>query len=107
MTQNVTELANGKEFESFTKKELVLVDFSADWCMPCVMMTPVMEELGKKFKGKIKFGKIDVDENNELAQKFRVFSIPNFVLFKDGKMAERFVGALPAEDFEEKLRKHL
>lgn len=106
MAQNVTELT-GKDFASFTKNGLVLVDFFADWCMPCVMMAPVMEELGKKFKGKINFGKIDVDENNELAQKFKVFSIPNFVLFKDGKITERFVGAMSSEDFEEKLRKHL
>ena len=58
-------------------------------------------------KGKIKFGKLDVDENQDISEKFQVRSIPNFVLFKDGKMAERFVGSMPAEDFEEKLRKFL
>ncbi|MEX2016943.1 MAG: thioredoxin [Candidatus Pacearchaeota archaeon] len=102
----VTELTNG-QFEDFTKNGTVLVDFFAEWCMPCVMMTPVMEELSDKFKGKIKFGKVDVDENHAIAEKFHVHSIPNFVLFKDGKPAERFVGAMPAEDFEEKLKKHL
>ena len=103
----VTELENGNDFESFTKSGLALVDFWADWCMPCLVMAPVMEELSIKFRGKIKFGKIDVDENHQLAAKFRILSIPNFVLFKNGKVAEHFIGSMPAEDFEEKLRKHL
>ena len=95
------------EFENYIKEGDVLIDFFADWCMPCVMMSPIMEELGKKFKGKIKFGKIDVDENSALAQKFKIFSIPNFILFKDGEVKERFVGAMPEEDFEEKLRESI
>ncbi|MBS3086223.1 thioredoxin [Candidatus Pacearchaeota archaeon] len=106
MAQSVSELT-GKEFDGFTKKGLVLVDFSADWCMPCVMMAPVMEELSKKFKGKIKFGKIDVDENIAIAQKFKIFSIPNFILFKDGEIKDRFVGAMSEEDFQDRLREHL
>jgi len=100
----VTELTNG-QFEKFTEKGVVLVDFFADWCMPCLMMAPVMDDLSDKFKGKIKFGKIDVEENQSLAEKFHIHSIPNFVLFKDGKPADRFVGSMPAEDFEEKLKK--
>ncbi|MFH1310880.1 MAG: thioredoxin [Nanoarchaeota archaeon] len=103
----VTEIVNVKEFESFTKKGLVLIDFFADWCMPCVMMSPIIDELENKFKGKIKFGKADVDENTELSRKFKIVSIPNFILFKDGKILDRFVGAMSIEDFEEKLRKHL
>ena len=75
--------------------------------MPCVMMAPVMEELSKKFKGKIKFGKIDVDENIAIAQKFKIFSIPNFILFKDGEIKDRFVGAMSEEDFQDRLREHL
>ena len=105
--ESITELDNGKDFQNFTKKGLVIIDFFADWCMPCLIMAPVMEELGKKFKGKIKFGKIDVDENNDIANKFRIMSIPNFVLFRDGKPIDHFIGSMPAEDFEEKLRKHL
>ncbi len=104
--QNVTEVT-GNEFKDFTKKGLVVIDFFADWCMPCLIMAPIMEELGKKFKGKIKFGKIDVDENNNLSEKFHIRSIPNFILFKDGKPIEQFIGSMPAEDFEEKLRKHI
>lgn len=107
MSQNVSELDNGKEFNEFTKEGIVLVDFFADWCMPCVMMSPIIDELGGKLKGKIKVGKINVDENQELAQKFRVASIPNFILFKDGEMKERFTGAMSLEDFEEKLKRFL
>ncbi len=102
----VPELTSG-EFDSFIKNGNVLIDFFAEWCMPCLMMAPIIEELSDKFKGKVKFGKINVDENNKLAQKFDVMSIPNFILFKDGKASERFVGAVNLEDFEKKLKKNL
>lgn len=108
MTNNdkVPELSR-QEFESFTKEKLALVDFFADWCMPCIMMAPVIDELSEKFKGKIKFAKVNVDENHELAQKFSVMSIPNFILFKKGEVAEQFMGARSLEDFSEKLKKHV
>ena len=104
--EGVTELTD-KEFSKFIEKGNVLIDFWAEWCMPCIMMTPVMEELSAKFRGKIKFGKINVDENQNFARKFKVFSIPNFVLFKDGKLVDQFIGSMPEEDFEDRLRKHL
>lgn len=107
MSQNVTEIVNVKEFESFVKKGPVLIDFYADWCMPCLTMSPVFEELSKKFKGKIKFGKVDISENKELAQKFRISTIPNFIFLKDGKVKEQFIGTMYLEDFEAKLRKCL
>jgi thioredoxin 1 len=108
MTKNhvVPELTNG-EFENFIKSGTVLVDFFADWCMPCVMMEPVMEELNAKFKGKVKFGKVNIEDNQIIASKFGVRSIPNFVLFKDGKVSHQFVGAMSEEDFEDKLKKFI
>src|SRR3990167_8454220 len=102
MPNEIPELSKG-EFESYTKQGTVLIDFFAEWCMPCVMMSPVLEELSEKFMGKIKFGKINVDDNQALAQKFNIASIPNFVLFKDGKKAEQFIGAMPLEEFEKRL----
>ncbi|MFZ1971125.1 MAG: thioredoxin [Candidatus Nanoarchaeia archaeon] len=105
-SDKVPELTNG-EFDGFIKNGSVLIDFFAEWCMPCLMMAPIMEELSDKFKGKVKFGKINVDENNKLAQKFDVMSIPNFILFKNGKASERFVGAMNLEDFEQKLKKSI
>jgi thioredoxin 1 len=107
MAESVTEISNVKDFDSFTKKGIVLVDFWAEWCMPCIMMAPVMEELSEKFKGKIRFGKVNIDENQELVKKFKILSIPNFVLFKNGRPIEQFIGSMPEEDFEEKLRKYI
>ena len=104
--ESVQELTNNK-FDEFIKEGVVLIDFSADWCMPCLMMAPIVEELSEKFGGKIKFGKVDVGENQEIAQKFNVSSIPNFVLFKDGKVVEQFVGSMSSEELEDKLKKHL
>ena len=104
--EKVHEISNG-EFGPFVSNGIVLIDFFAEWCMPCVMMGPVMEELSRKFKGKIKFGKVNVDENADIAQKFSISSIPNFILFKDGEILDRFVGAIPADDLEERLKGHL
>lgn len=108
MTNNdlVPELTKS-EFENFTKEGLVLIDFFAEWCMPCLTMSPIIDELSEKFKGKIKFGKVNVEENPEAAKKFDVVSIPNFVLLKDGKMIDQLIGAIPAAEFEENLAKHL
>jgi len=102
----VTELTNGK-FDEFVKEGNVLIDFYADWCMPCVMMGPIVEEVEKKFEGKLKVGKFDIEDGREIAQRFNVMSIPNFVLLKDGKVVTNFVGAMSEEDFIEKLEKFL
>ena len=102
----VSELTIGG-FDEFIKKDLVLVDFFAEWCMPCMMMSPIIEELAEKFKGKIKFGKVDVGENSKTAQKFNVSSIPNFTLFKNGEVIEQFIGSMSEEDFETRLNKFL
>jgi thioredoxin 1 len=96
------ELTNGK-FDDFIKEGTVLIDFFADWCMPCVMMGPIVDEMGEKFKGKIKVAKVNVDENHEIASKFQVMSIPTFILFKEGKKAQQFTGGMSADDFEQKL----
>jgi thioredoxin 1 len=108
MTNNemVPELSNGA-FYDFIKEGTVLIDFFAEWCMPCTMMGPIVEDLSEKFKGKIKFGKVNVGDEEEIASKFEVSSIPNFTLFKDGKVIEQFVGSMALEDFEEKLNAHL
>ena len=103
---SVKELSNNN-FEDFTKQGFVLIDFSADWCMPCLTMSPIIDELSEKFKGKIKFGKVNVGDNQELAQKFNISSIPNFVILKDGKMIEQFIGSMSEEELQEKLERFL
>ena len=104
--ETVQELTNSM-FDEFIKEGVVLIDFFADWCMPCLMMAPILDEVGEKMQGKVKIGKVDVGENQDIASKFGVSSIPNFVLFKDGEVAEQFVGSMPAEELEDKLNKHL
>ena len=106
MTDNdkVPELTNA-EFQSFINNGIVLIDFFAEWCMPCLMMEPIIDELSEKFKGKIRFGKINIGENQELAKKFNVSSIPNFILFKEGKPIEQIVGSMSADELQEKLEK--
>lgn len=96
-----------KEFDKFTEKGLVLVDFFAEWCMPCLMMGPVIDELVDRFHGKIKFGKVNVEDNSPLSARFSISSIPCFILFKEGEVVKRFVGSMSAEDFEEKLEGYL
>ena len=101
---NVPELTNG-EFDEFIKTGVAFVDFFAEWCMPCLMMSPIIDELNEKFGNRVKFGKVNVDDNREIAQKFNIMSIPNIIIFKDGKKVEQFIGAISQEELENKLEK--
>lgn len=95
-------------FEQEVKKAsgLVFVDFWAPWCGPCQMMGPVVEELAKKYEGKVKVGKLNVDENAKTSQDFGVMSIPTLIIFKDGEEKERLVGAHDIETLVEKIDAH-
>ena len=106
LNDKVPELTN-REFEEFTKKGVVLIDFFANWCMPCLTMAPVIDDVSEKFKGKAKFGKVNVEDNQEIARKFNVFSIPNFIILKNGKVVENFVGSVSQEELEGRLKKYL
>jgi len=79
-------------FSDETGKGIVMVDFWATWCMPCKAMAPVIEEIAGQTIGKIKVGKVDIDKNGPLANKFGIQSIPTVLIFKDGVLVETFVG---------------
>lgn len=85
---------NSENFESevLNSNEKVLVDFYADWCGPCKMMAPVVQQLSKELQGRAKVGKLNVDENQDLAMEYNVMSIPTLVIFENGKEYKRFVG---------------
>jgi thioredoxin 1 len=85
----------------------VLIDFYADWCGPCKMMGPVVEELAKEYDGKVKVGKINVDEQPELAQKYGVMSIPYFAFIKNGELVSDEMGAVPKDRLAAKLQEML
>lgn len=84
--------------EVLNSKEPVLLDFWASWCGPCRMVAPTIDEIAEEARGKVKVGKINVDEEAELASRFRIMSIPTLVVIKDGKVAAQAVGVRPKND---------
>ncbi len=85
----------------------VLVDFWASWCGPCQMLAPTIEELAKEYDGKIKVGKVNVDDEGELAAQNAIVSIPTVILFVNGKPAEKLIGAHSIDDYEDMLEKYI
>ncbi|MCD8067860.1 MAG: thioredoxin [Lachnospiraceae bacterium] len=90
--------------EEVLKSELpVLVDFYADWCGPCKMMAPIVSQLADEYEGKVKIGKVNVDDSNQLAGQYQIRNIPSFIIFKDGQAVEKYVGSMKKSELEEKL----
>ncbi len=85
----------------------VLVDFWAPWCAPCRMLAPTIEELASEYDGKINVGKLNVDENAQIAGQFNIRGIPTLLLFKDGAVVDQMVGASPKENIARMIEKHL
>ncbi|MFH1459023.1 MAG: thioredoxin [Candidatus Omnitrophota bacterium] len=85
----------------------VLVDFYADWCGPCKMVGPILQELANEYEGKVKICKVNVDGAQEVASEYGVMSIPTMIYFKDGKKVNQTVGALPKDQIKENIKKFL
>jgi thioredoxin 1 len=84
-----------------------LVDFWAPWCGPCKSLSPVLEEIANEYKGRVKVVKVNTDENQDVAMKHNVRSIPTVLLYKDGRIVEQIVGAMPKRHFVDMVQKHL
>lgn len=95
------------EAEVLKRDKVVLVDFYADWCGPCKMMAPIVEKLAEEYEGQAVIGKLNVDDEPFVSSRYRVLSIPTLMFFKDGKEADRIVGAVDKEELENKLKSFL
>jgi thioredoxin 1 len=96
------------EFETVIKQHAhVVVDFWAEWCAPCRAIAPMIEDLAKKYAGKMTFVKLNTDENPRVPQQYMIMGIPTLLFFKDGKLVDQVVGAMPRGPFEERVKKHL
>lgn len=100
---------NDKNFKQEVLEESlpVLVDFWAMWCGPCLRLAPVVEQIAKEYKGKLKVCKLDVDDAPETASSHDIMSIPTLVIFKNGKVVDRIVGALPKAELEIAIKPHI
>lgn len=103
----IMEQINEQEFEEKTKSGIVLVDFFATWCPPCRMLTPVLEDVQKELGEKVKIYKIDVDENENIARKFGIMSIPAMFVFVDGQEKDKHVGFMPKDEVIAFLKKNM
>jgi thioredoxin 1 len=105
---NITQVSDATFDGDILKSAVpVLVDFWAPWCGPCRSVAPIVEDLATQYAGKIKVAKINVDESTEVATRYQITSIPTFILFKNGQVADRALGALPRSEFVKLIDRHL
>ncbi|MBS3817271.1 MAG: thioredoxin [Candidatus Thermoplasmatota archaeon] len=102
----VTTVTDDDYEDILEDNECVVFDFWATWCSPCIQMDPIIEGLAEEYNDKVKFGKINIENNSEVPSRFSVQSLPSFLFFKDGEIVKKERGALSKEEFEEKLKKN-
>lgn len=97
------EITDSNFGEIISSNKVVVVDFWAEWCGPCRMVTPIIEELAETFKDQVFIGKLNVDDNPDSPEKYMIRNIPTILLFKDGELADKVVGALPKQALQTKI----
>lgn len=101
------ELNEANFEEEIRKDRLVVVDFWAPWCMPCRMLSPILEKLEREYDGKVEFKKLNTDENPNIAAKYGIFSIPTVIMFYNGEIVNTFIGAMPENAVRHEIEKAL
>ena len=101
------EMSDATFKEMIQNHPLVVVDCWAPWCGPCRMVAPIIEQLSRDYAGKILFGKLDVDENRGVSTQYDIMSIPTLLVFKNGKLVDTIIGAMPSQTLEQKITRHL
>ena len=105
---NIIHIGSEEAFDQLIAGDTpVLVDFWATWCGPCRMIAPIVEEIANEYAGKVLVAKVDVDEMGELAQRYRIMNIPTLMLFKQGQLVDKAIGARPKAALEQMLNKAL
>lgn len=108
MAQNVHHITDSNfETEVLASKEPFLLDFWATWCGPCLAIAPHVEALANEYVGKVKVGKLDVDQNNATSAKFGIRSIPTLILFKNGQAVDQIIGGVSKSALESMIKKHV
>lgn len=107
MGDNVIKLTKNNFKEIINGDVPCLVDFWATWCGPCRMLGPVIDEIADDYEGKLIVGKVNIDEEMELAQEYRVMTIPTVMIFKNGEIVDKNIGAIPKEDMEDFIDKNI
>ena len=102
---NGVQNVNTADFERAVLKSHspTVVDFYADWCGPCRMVSPVIESLSQEYAGKVNFAKVDTDANQSLAMRYNILSIPTVMIFKEGRIVDKIIGAMPAQAYRQKI----
>lgn len=104
MAEGVVEVTSSKwDSEVIKAQGLVMIDFWAPWCAPCRIISPTVEELSKEYVGKMKFLKLNTDENSDIASRYNIMGIPTLMFFKDGNKIDAIVGAIPKQQLKAKI----